>query len=377
MTWSKRTNYLLIVLFMIGIALPSVVIFVGDDQEISRHEKRRLTKFPNMSINTRFIEIFPRQFEAWFNDHFGFRETLIYMYNRLSLFLRVSPSQKVLVGRDGWLFYTGDHVLDDYRNSDLFSRDQLDQWLRIIKGKRDHLAASGVSYVFVVAPNKHTIYPEYLPLGIIKNKPTSRLDQLSNHLSQHGMKLVDLRAVLLEAKLSGRLYHKTDSHWNHRGVAVAHKGILSALYAHFAEELLGGTPQLIFKDKLDDVGGDLSIMLGFQKEMPEIRPMPRWKGGRCAKKINTILAMDLKLPHKPMAFECSKRKLRVLVFHDSFGNALIPHLAENFGYSLFVRTKPGVSEMDKLLKDFQPDIVIEINVERSLRHPNSGAKEFL
>ena len=48
-------------------------------------------------------------FGAWFDDHFGFRSTLVRWYGESRLFgLGVSPSAAVVKGRDGWFFYADD-----------------------------------------------------------------------------------------------------------------------------------------------------------------------------------------------------------------------------------------------------------------------------
>ena len=56
---------------------------------------------------------------------------------------------------------------------------------------------------------------------------------------------------------------------------------------------------------------------------------------------------------------------RAVVFHDSFGTALIPLLAEHFSRAYFLRGdfSPGV------VKRENPDVVIEILCERSVMQP--------
>ncbi|MEI9865253.1 MAG: hypothetical protein WDN00_12025 [Limisphaerales bacterium] len=47
------------------------------------------------------------------------------------------------------------------------------------KKRRDWLAKRGIAYLFVVAPDKHSIYPEELPGWAVKVRPQTKLDQSS------------------------------------------------------------------------------------------------------------------------------------------------------------------------------------------------------
>ena len=84
---------------------------------------------------------------------------------------------------------------------DPFAAKDLDAWTRVLEERRDWLAARGIAYLFVVAPNANTIYPEYMPDRIRKASFRSRLDQLIDHLKANGFfNLVDLRPALRKAK---------------------------------------------------------------------------------------------------------------------------------------------------------------------------------
>ncbi|MGH2198802.1 hypothetical protein ACQ1Z2_14755, partial [Enterococcus faecalis] len=50
------------------------------------------------------IEHFPRLANEWFNDHFGLRALLIKLKTQID-FSVFGTSDKVVVGRNGWLFY--------------------------------------------------------------------------------------------------------------------------------------------------------------------------------------------------------------------------------------------------------------------------------
>src|SRR5204862_369648 len=75
----------------------------------------------------------------------------------------VSPSPKVMLGRDDWLFYTGESSVEIFRGTRPFDETALEEWCRALESQRDFLARRGIAYVFAIAPNKETIYPDLVP----------------------------------------------------------------------------------------------------------------------------------------------------------------------------------------------------------------------
>src|SRR5690606_26345033 len=106
-------------------------------------------------------------------------------------------------------------LVEDYRCTDPFTREELDGWRRVLEERRDWLAARGIRYTLVFAPNAQTIYGEYLPQSMNRVRDESRLDQLIKHMrGPYGVEIIDLRAPLIAAKSQMRTYHRTDTHWN-------------------------------------------------------------------------------------------------------------------------------------------------------------------
>ena len=61
-------------------------------------------------------------------------------------------------------------------------RQELEKWQHVFENRRDWLAARGIPYLIVFAPNKSTIYPEHMPSAYNPVHTQSRLDQLMAHL---------------------------------------------------------------------------------------------------------------------------------------------------------------------------------------------------
>src|SRR5262249_13613013 len=129
----------------------------------------------------------------------------------------------------------------------------------------------GIAYVFIIPPNKDTIYPEFVPRSYNRVTRTSRLDQLVEFMkSRSTVTVLDVRDELWQAKQVERVYDVTDSHWNLLGGYVAYAKIMQALGASHphAQEI----PRSEFLDLAEPgAGGDLAKMLGIAEELPELR----------------------------------------------------------------------------------------------------------
>ena len=177
-----------------------------------------------------------REFDRWFIDRIGLRRSLVSIGAAFHVgLLQRSTDRRVVIGRDGWLFYTDDGngpaTMADFRGALRFTDSELRATERNLLAMRDTFAACGVHSLVVVAPNKQSIYGEYLNGSGVR--PISRLDDLLSRLDlpTRGM-ILDLRVPLHVAKVvdpNYPLYFKTDSHWNELGAFYAYRAIIAAL----------------------------------------------------------------------------------------------------------------------------------------------------
>ncbi len=74
--------------------------------------------------------------------------------------------------------------------------------------------------------------------------------------------------------------------------------------------------------------------------------------------------MSAKDPY--LAKACKSRRLKTIVFRDSFFEALEPYMTENFNEVIYLWKKYDQANVEELLRTFKPDIVIEERGERQL-----------
>jgi hypothetical protein len=321
--WPDRA---LIGLFVLFLLLPLLDMAFHVDPTSPPSENRLLTPFPPRPDGMAGLKKFLAGWEAYFNDHFGCRKVLVMWHNKLkwSLFKEKSV-RNVLVGTDGWMFFSASQMVEHFRGALQFTDQELADWRKLLEHRRDWLAQRGIKYLFVLAPDKQSIYPERLPAWLKNLGGRTKVDQLFAHMRAHStVEMLDLRPALFAAKKSAPDYQKTDTHWNQFGAFVACEEVVRALAEHqvpglapVALDSFDRTNQLV-------AGGDLARGIGVsmtESNAVFFTPKPE------------LPVLEIFVPTgehiKDMAFAKNPQGHgRAVVYHDSFGR----YWVQFFGY---------------------------------------------
>ncbi len=204
---AKLNNTLLIIIFGVIIYLPLIIGSIQDDKISSQIEKRNLATLPSIPENISELTKWPSAFNQYYADHFGLRELFTKAYFKIINKINTSSTSKdVTFGQDSWMFlgsirpgYSshGD-PMGDVTNVNLYTKAELKEFAKSITQIKNWLAEKGIEYIFVISPNKHTIYFDKLPQYISKKNDYSAIDQLIYYLkSLTNIDVIDLRDALL------------------------------------------------------------------------------------------------------------------------------------------------------------------------------------
>ncbi len=135
-----------------------------------------------------------------------------------------------ITGKDGWYFITHDSTLEDYRGSNLYTTAQLQVILQNFINMRDTLEENGIKFVVFLAPNKESIYSEYMPDSYGPRAPYTRIEQVYD-LIKDEVTVIYPEEMLREAKVKYPMetYYKTDPHWNAIGTYLCSKLLMEEL----------------------------------------------------------------------------------------------------------------------------------------------------
>ena len=343
----KKLHLLFVLLFFCACAVPGLgMVFFGESQAAANEvlsPKPSLTQ-PDGSVNLNVMS----DAADYFADRFAFRQELITADSawKAALF-HTSSQEQVSLGREDWLFYA--ETEDDFTGADLLTQRQVWAIRRSLELAQGYVESKGASFLFTVAPNKLTLYPEHGPQGLEPGEVTA-LSQVTAALGESSVPYSDLAAAFSQQEED--LYHKWDSHWTYKGAALAHDTLLADL---------GRTGDMFQREGYyeKDHQGDLYVMLYPASDELE----DQWH-------FSQDLAFEYTTPIRDvddLRIETTSAGTNgnLLMFRDSFGNTLHSLLAESFGHAVFSRATPyDLGAMDTIQAD---TVILEI-VERNLKN---------
>jgi len=369
---SRITEGAIISVFISFLWLPVLGYISGWGISQDLGEKRVLSECPVLGTDP--LNTIPEKFEAFYKDHFGFRNGLIRGHNwiRYKLF-KGETYGDVLIGKEDWLFLTKSGIITDYLGQNPLTLEQLAIWKEALERRQKWLAERGIRYLFVVAPNKAMIYPEMLPDHIYRNKHQTRMEQLVDYLSGIStVEFLDLRDALQKAKATGLVYHPRDTHWSERGAFFVYREICDRLAKWFPDIQPWSIED--FTITIEKQVGDLATMLGLADELTSECEVFRPRQKRNAYRVNLILPNQYPwpkqiIPDRQVAMENKNAKHRLLFFHDSFGNhgGLPEYIGEHFSRIAFVPVGFENDCLELMVEQEHPDLVIQELVERKLK----------
>ena len=248
----RQISIMIIFFGVLYCPLVSQLSYIGRSIKAVKHEITKEHKSKPDKIFA-LLKEFPAVYEKYMDNHFNLSKKFVHLDALVKVYvLGVSPNNNVAVGRNGFYFEgwgarkveqgiveNFDNIAD-YMGQIPFTEDELKQWQRTLEERKYWLRERGVEYVFVLAPTKALVYPEFLPLSLQKavtSGRTTRYKQLTDHLRQHAdIHFIDLLPSLLEAKRKRDyplLFYKTDFHWNFYGAFVAYQTIIDSLKEMF------------------------------------------------------------------------------------------------------------------------------------------------
>ena len=140
---------------------PSICYFVLDDYlDHKNYENRNLYEKPNLKLSK--LTKFSKEYENYYNDHIPFKNEIRSTYSKfLYTKLNMSFSEKVILGKDGWLFYNSINdgtSMSDYQKTINFSKEEKELIKENLVDTAKKLNDKGSELIIFIAPNKEIVY---------------------------------------------------------------------------------------------------------------------------------------------------------------------------------------------------------------------------
>jgi len=342
----KPAVYIFTILFMLILVAPvaSMAFSKGDTENA---EKRELSSFPKVTEEGKVNTAFFSQFDTWISEHMGLRAQLINAeaWVKTEMFCE-SPEDDVVLGSEGWLYYAP--TVSDYQNVATISDRNINNIVNTLAMVSDYCKEQGATFVFTVAPNKNTLYGQFMPSRYVTLNQKGNLEKLVAVLSGSEVTYANLYDAF--SNENEVLYQKRDSHWNYKGALLAYQTIMEA----------SGLPNALFQGisftERKDWDADLVNMVYSSAADDDLQLYPDYsysfetKGNVVSDEALTIKTIGT-------------GEGKLLMFRDSFGNTMWPYFAESFAEAEFSRVVPY--RIDSVVREGYTTVVMEI-VERNL-----------
>jgi hypothetical protein len=330
-------------------------------------ENRLLAPAPARPQGLQDLDRFRKQADAYVADHFPVRRQLIGVLNRLRMLVGVSGSNRVIVGRDGWLFFDDDTHLGAARGDPPMNGSEIRDWLINLAGRTEYLRRLGTPYLIVSPPVKETIYPQYGPAwypGPSPKRPAIFLPKLAQ--ATGAGEVLYLHPELAAATRAGeKTFSLHDTHWTGYGAYAGYVGLMTRLHARGLTE--GPLPLSAFQraPNLGKGPRDLALMLGVSSFVDLDYPHFDTRPGLVTGQVSYLTAkQDWTAPQVVDTDKAGKPVL--LMNRDSFSNELLPFLLPHFSRIVLAHNQDGFWRPD-LIERFKPNIVLLEVIEPGLR----------
>ena len=355
----KKFRKTIAILFIVFVAALTLILLLKPQKSYSSSEKRSLSQFPRFSFSSAADGSFMSGIEDWAADQFPLRDFFMRMKTSVLNLAGQNESQGVYKMKDGSLaerFDLGDET--NYRETVEALQDFASRY-------------PGIRKYFMLVPNAVSVNSEKLPAAAITDDQDAYIDRFYKDLNTVSPTASaplyftpDVRDTFREMKDSLQLYYRSDHHWTTMGAGLAYRVLGSpGLMA-----LPDADRELSISTVCNRFNGSLCAESGYSVRVPdsiEVYTFPEdfyftvyYVNEK--KRVATCYRTEALSGDDPyQVFFGGNHPLieiqtsagtgrKLLVFKDSYANALLPYLFEDFDSITVVDPRYYYEDIDAL-----------------------------
>ncbi len=335
-------------------------------------ENRVPKEWPAWPTTTEEAVSVPSRIDAYIQDHFPPRQHFIGWLNYLRYKMGYSGLQRVLVGKDGWLFFNQGHIFYHMGIARL-TPDQRRKWAGDFKQRVDDAAAEGASLFLFLAPEKPSVYPEMLPSWVKATPKTEVLDMMASVAPDLQPRIVYPLREVLQEKERRPVFGPYDTHWNGYGAYAGYHALMTAIHK-VNPDVEGPLPISAFALNTartqNDLPHDLVGMIGIANFVNIVHPTYSTVPQHDLARTRFLTAAEDWWNAQIIETDSSKDRTLLLV-RDSFSSELLPFLKPHFKTIILAHGWDGYTRND-LIRQYKPDIVVTETIETGARQVFGG-----
>lgn len=359
------------VLFILIISFPFINSRILLVKDAVSTENRQLSSKPDFDITS--LDAYPEKYEKYYNDNFSMRNILTKYYNFLCVeaFKKSPYPDKVVIGKEGWLFPSGNQI-ESYKGINRLTTKELEAFRLELEFRKKYLNQRGCKLYFVIAPDKTNIYSDKIPNTIFRYTKQSWGEQLIEYLNNYSdFKPINIYETLRANKKKELLYYKLDHHWNPIGAYYASNVVLNWIHKDFSDVSTNSLNEYNIT-KIKTKTGNLINMLGYTGQYYDYTFNLNPKYGYKAVNVPNVGYKVIEGFAYPWEYEHCKEiigsnKPKILIIADSYGDLLFPILAEHFSRTVKIFDSWQYRLNEDVVNGEKPDIVLLVALESNMK----------
>ncbi len=205
---------------------------------LERRNPSPLPRVPTLRMlgNRTDMQLYANAWDAYLSDRVFGRSSAVAAYLKMGLTLSPAVQDSAYVeGKEGWLFLGNGHysrdMIDYTRNVRPASEAQIEAKCAYLRSLYDTARGIGARFAVLVAPNKSSVYTEFLPDWLTIRDSRRFADRVCERLKAENFPIVFPKEMLEGAKKYGQLYFKDDSHWTEIAAFPSFAAVMELLSA--------------------------------------------------------------------------------------------------------------------------------------------------
>lgn len=355
----KVINYIYIIFIIFLMVIP--VFFMNHNKnEKSFIDNTYLPEFPELMVS----KDLPKEIENYINKRIGFREEAVFLYELgVSEIFNKLEHSLYTYGENGYIMGNMDTYIEDYQHLNL-SKDTefVDAFAEYLNNANQYLDQENIIFLYFLAPDKKTIYYEYMPNTINVYGNVSRTDMLLDKLQ--GVPYIYPKEAFLKAKETEQIYNvKYDAlHWNDLGNFLGNK-LIDENFQNYNRNIIPLSENQ-FELSYMEVGRLASSNFYIDEWIPlyslideeaiqDVTSDDEYGLANVKGDFEHYINIDL------------KQGAKILIFHDSYMVGSAKFYKGRYGEVISVHNS-NYYMLQEYVEHYQPDIVLFENVERVL-----------
>lgn len=329
--YEKIRCKILIAVFLIFIFGFAAAGFICKDRDFSEMENRNLAQFPEFSFEKLKSGDFTGSIESYMSDQVFLKDQLVSLKTDCERAVLKTYQNGVYFGKDGYYLqqYT-ENLLQIDKNI-----NYINDWVKKIQ--------PDIPVDFILVPNAVSVLEDNLPQFAVNDKQTDSLKHIENTLSDRISLLNAYEPLRNKADKGEQVFYKTDHHWTDTGA----KAVFDAYLAEKNEP----ESAISFDNtiKRNDFYGTLYSKAPSAFAKPDTMILPNQRGsvyveyvkeGKTADSLIDESFLDKKDKYAALLggnfarinikSDNSAVNEKVLVLKDSYANAMMPYLSDQY-----------------------------------------------